>query len=634
MKERKTIAVLVGTTNGFFRSKCLSGIIKQAYKLDYNVAVFSLFTMIADETKHQLGEENIFSFLKNKDIVGGIFVDYSFWEDRSRQRIMKFVRSLPDFRMVIFDNKGIPGYEGIVSNDRKGIAAMADHLIEVHGFRKIMCLSGGAEFPVAVDRMNGYIDSMTRHGLEVKEEYKIYGDFWTGAATELARKIAEGETERPEAVVCGNDKSAVTLVNELINRGICVPEDIAVTGYDLSGDSMSNDPTVTTCTRPDVHAGERCVCTLHKYITGEDIEPDEPDEGIFVSGESCGCRRDIAFAHRYNEIDRMEQDSEGQFRLSCMQESLMATETYDELIDTLSGFVRLIRDCAQVTLCLNEDWNLFREDDSVYVRQGYQPDMYEALSSDGVHPYTCGTEFRSEDMYPPSMMTEDRPIACFFNSVHFEDRCFGYQVVRFRDEINRFPEEAYHSWISAVSVALEYIRMQGRMKLMYNRAFANSIRDAMTGLYNRQGYDMYCGQVFNIAKERHIRLLVIVADLDDLKKINDVYGHSEGDNAITVAARALQTCCGNGEYCVRSGGDEFIIFGAYDYDNAIPIFYRSRIDGYLARYNTSSDKPYTVGMSAGFFIDYVDNYTNIDQCLKIADERMYANKTSRKKGRK
>lgn len=634
MKSRKTIAVLVGTTNGFFRSKCLTGIIKQAYKLDYNVAVLSLFTMMDEETKHQKGEENIYSILRNECVVGGIFVDYSFWEDRSRQRIMKLVRSLPDFKMVVFDNKGIEGYEGIVSDDRTAFAMMVDHLIEEHGYKKIICLSGGEQFPVSVDRMNGYIDSMTRHGLEIKEEYKIYGDFWTHAATALAERIAKGEIERPEAIACGNDKSAVTMVNELIERGIRVPEDIAVTGYDLGGDSITNDPSVTTCTRPDTYTGERCVCRLHEMMTGEKFEPDDLNEGEFVSGESCGCHRNIAFAHRYNEINRLEQDSEGQMRLSCMQESLMAVNTYDELINTTTRFIMHIRDCAAIALCLNKDWNLFREDDDEYIREGYQDEMFEALFSDGPGHITRGRRFSSKDMYPPSIMPGDRPIVCFFNAVHFEDRCFGYQVVRFNDEINRFPEEAYHSWVSAVSISLEYIRMQERMKLMYNRAFANSIRDVMTGLYNRQGYDLYSRQVFDVAKERHLRLLVIVADLDDLKQINDKYGHSEGDNAITVAARALQTCCGNGEYCVRSGGDEFIIFGAYDYDNAIPVFYRSRIDGYLARYNVSSEKPYTVGMSAGFFIDYADNFDNIDECLKIADERMYANKASRKKGRK
>ncbi len=634
MKERKTIAVLVGTTNGFFRSKCLTGIIKQAHALDYNVAVLSLFTMMPDETKHQLGEENIFRFLKAKNVVGGVFIDYSFWEDKSRQRVLKLIRTLPDFKMVMFDNAGDGEFESVISNDRSNFSMMVDHLIEEHGFKRIMCLTGGAEFPVSVDRMNGYIDSMTGHGLEVKESYKIYGDFWTQAATALAAKIADGSVEMPEAVVCGNDKSAVTLVNELIGHGIRVPEDIAVTGYDLSGDSVTNDPSITSCTRPDIYTGERCVCRLHKMLTGEDIIPEDPDKGFFVSGESCGCHRDIAFAHRYNEIDRLEQDSEGQIRLSCIQESLMGVDTYSELIRETTGFVKLIRDCAAITICLNKDWNMFREDDSEYIRTGYQEDMFEALSCEGwgTNP-VCGREFRWSDMYPPGILKGDSPVACFFNALHFEDRCFGFVVVRFNDELNRFPEEAYHSWVSALSTSLEYIRVQERMTLMYNRAFANSIRDGMTGLYNRQGYDLYCTQVFDAAKERRLRLLVIVADLDDLKKINDIYGHGEGDNAITVAARALQTCCGNGEYCVRSGGDEFIIFGAYDYDNATPIFYRSRIDGYLARYNSSSEKPYSVGMSAGFFIDFVDRYESIDECLKIADERMYANKASRKKGR-
>ena len=633
MKKRKTIAVIVGTTNGFFRSPCLSGIIKQAKILDYNVAVFSVSTMWNDRTKHQFGEENIYSLLSIGKFDGAVFIDYSFWEDVVRQKVMKLIRSIPGFNMVIYDQKGVEGFESVVSNDRDGFASMVDHLIEVHGFSKIWCLTGGAEFPIAHDRMNGYIDSMTRHGLEVKEEYKIFGDFWTMAATALAEKIANGEVEMPEAVVCGNDKSAVTLVNELMHRGISVPEDMVVVGYDLGGESITNDPSVTTCTRPEKYTGEKCVCVLHRKITGEDVYPADADEVLFVSGESCGCHRDIAFAHRYNEMDKLERESEAQLRFSCMQESLMASETFDEFLQIIYKHVHLIRDRAAYVICLNKDWNLFREDDTIYIRDGYQEDMFEALVNIGNTDLGRGESFRSSDLFPPHILLDERPVACFFNAVHFEDRCFGYQVVRFNDDENVFPEDFTHSWVSGISVSLEYLRMSERMKLMYNRAFANSVRDAMTGLYNRQGYELYSDKVFRLAKEHGTKLLVVVADLDDLKKINDTYGHNEGDNAITVAVRALQTCCGNGEYCVRSGGDEFIIFGTYDYDNAIPVFYRSRIDGYLARYNSSSDKPYNVGMSTGFFIDYIDDYEDIDRCLKIADERMYANKAARKKGR-
>ena len=632
MKKRKTIAVVVGTSDGFYRNKCLKGIIRQAELLDYNVAVFSLFTLTDNRTKHQLGEENLFELLKTSEIAGAVFVDYSFWAMEVKNKIVALMQSIPGFNCIIVDNEPDYGYKSIVSNDRAGFALVVDHLIEKHGFKRIMCLTGADQFSVSHMRADGYRDSMERHGLEVRDGDIIFGDFWTMAATALAEKIANGETERPEAVACANDKSAVTLVNELIRRGVRVPEEVAVTGYDLSSEAITNDPSVTSCTRPDMFTGEKCVCELHKLITGEDIEPSDEDIGIFVSGETCGCRRDVAFAHGFNEADRLEQESENNFRYSCMQESLMASDTYDELIMNIYSRIYLIRNAEAFVLCLNKDWNLFREDDSDYLRVGYSDDMIEAMA------WTKSMERRNvpfdvHDLFPPDILLEDRPVACYFNAVHFEDRCFGYQVIRFADEEENMPEDIYHSWSSSVSVSLEYIRMQERMNLMYNRAFANSVRDIMTGLYNRQGYELYSPEVFRTAKERGTRLLVVVADLDDLKKINDSYGHTEGDNAITVAARALQTCCGNGEYCVRSGGDEFIIFGTYDYDNAIPIFYRSRIDGYLARYNASSEKPYTVGMSTGFFIDYVDDYTDIDQCFKIADERMYANKLSRKKGR-
>ena len=633
MKKRKTIAVLVGTSDGFFHSKCLKGIIRQAEKLDYNVAVFSMFTMTDDRSKHQLGEENLYSLLKKCEIAGAVLVDYSFWGSEAKKMIFSTVKSIPGFNMVILDNDGRDGFEGIFPNDRKGFSETVDHLIEKHGCKKIYCLTGPEVFPISHVRADGYRDSLKNHGIEVNEDYIFYGDFWIMKATELAEELASGKREMPDAVCCGNDKMAVTLVNELIKRGIRVPEDVRITGYDLDGEAITNDPSVTSCTRPDLYTGEHCVCVLHKNATGEDTEPIDEDIGTFVSGESCGCRRDVVFARDFNEADRLEQESESNFRFSCMQESLMAQETYEQFIITIYSRIYLIRHCAAYALCLNKDWNLFREDDSVYIREGYQDEMHEAMFWSRSNGEKRNVPFRSKELFPPDILLEDRPVACYFNAVHFEDRCFGYQVVRFENSEDNYPEDIYHSWASSVSVSLEYMRMQERMRLMYNRAFANSIRDGMTGLYNRQGYELYADEMFNAAKERGLKLLVIVADLDDLKKINDGYGHVEGDNAITVAAQALQTCCGNGEYCVRSGGDEFIIFGAYDYDNAVPIFYRSRIDGYLARYNASSDKPYLVGLSAGFFIDNADKYSNIDECLKIADERMYANKASRKKGR-
>ena len=433
MTDRKTIAVIVGTTDGFFQSKCLTGIIKQAKKLDYNVAVFSVFTMTDNRTKHQLGEENIYELLRSECIAGAVIVDYSFWADALKNKIYDLIASIPGFRAVILDQEERNGFKGIIPDDRKGLSQVMDHLIEVHGFRKIYCLTGAAEFYVSHIRADGYRDSMRKHGLEFSEDYIIFGDFWTMAATALAEKIANGEIEKPEAVVCANDKSASTLVNELISRGVRVPDDVAVAGYDLGSDSIINDPSVTSCTRPDLYTGELCICELHRQITGESVEPKDENKGVFVQGESCGCRRDVAFAHSFHEVERLENESESTFRFSCMQESLMASETLEELIINIYSRIYIIRNVSAFVLCLNKDWNLFRENDDDYIRKGYSEDMIEVMFWSW-ESEKRNVPFNSKDLFPPDILKDDRPVACFFNAVHFEDRCFGYQVVRFASQ--------------------------------------------------------------------------------------------------------------------------------------------------------------------------------------------------------
>lgn len=73
-----------------------------------------------------------------------------------------------------------------------------------------------------------------------------------------------------------------------------------------------------------------------------------------------------------------------------------------------------------------------------------------------------------------------------------------------------------------------------------------------------------------------------------------------------------------------------MIVGCYDYDEQTPIYYKSRIEGYLSRYNNVSDKPYNVEASTGFFLGFIDDFETIEQCQEIADKNMYENKKKRK----
>jgi diguanylate cyclase (GGDEF)-like protein len=85
--------------------------------------------------------------------------------------------------------------------------------------------------------------------------------------------------------------------------------------------------------------------------------------------------------------------------------------------------------------------------------------------------------------------------------------------------------------------------------------------DHLTGLYNRRRLDEHFHRRIKMLKKEHL-LFAIMLDLDDFKKINDIYGHAAGDDALMEIAELLRNVCrGSDDFITRMGGDEFIILG-------------------------------------------------------------------------
>ena len=146
----------------------------------------------------------------------------------------------------------------------RAFAEMTGHIIKEHKCKKIYFLSGQADNPVSGQRIEGYKSAMTAHGLDVTDDMIFYGDFWYTGGEMLADRIASGDVPMPEAVVCASDHMAIGLANRLAAKGIKVPEQVIVTGYDGIPEAVLNDITITTCV-PDVKtAAAKAVNMLRK----------------------------------------------------------------------------------------------------------------------------------------------------------------------------------------------------------------------------------------------------------------------------------------------------------------------------------------------------------------------------------
>lgn len=627
----RNIAVIVGHSLVEYHGNLLDGIISQAKKLGYNALVFSLFSITDDITPHQLGEENIYRLINFNNIAGIVFIDISIWADSMRARVFEYITE--NFKgPVICANSNDPGScLNQCIDELRTFSNTTEHLITRHGLKKIYCLTGFKGNDLAEKRLAAYRYAMEKHGLEVKDSYIFYGDFWENSAKELAKNIAEGKVERPEAIVCGNDSMAINLTNALIDRGIVVPDDIAVTGYDAVSEAYENIPSITTYKVSFATLGAKCVCRLHQIITGKEAEPIYNDEGYIVDSESCGCKKNMVSAKLFNKLIHDKREREELIHSSGMIEKLTVAKSLDQCLTYISEHLYLLASVKEIAVCFDEKWNTFSENDSEYTSCGYSENMTMRLYIKQTHSDLYNVSFPSGEMVPPPMR-EVEPYCCYFVPIHFGDRCFGYAAIKYKSD-KESHDKVLRTWIKNVNTALEYLRVKERYDVINQRLYIGSVRDSLTGIYNRHGYRQFSEEIFASAKESHRRLMIIVVDLDRLKYINDTFGHAEGDNAITIIAQALQSSSGNSEKCARTGGDEFVIIGSYDYTDESPQFYRQRIEGYLARYNEISQKDYCVEASIGCFCGYVDEYNNVDECYKIADKLMYKNKTERKKHR-
>lgn len=144
-----------------------------------------------------------------------------------------------------------------------------------------------------------------------------------------------------------------------------------------------------------------------------------------------------------------------------------------------------------------------------------------------------------------------------------------------------------------------------------------SIRDELTGLYNRRGFLLLAEEQLLLARRMNSRLLIFYADMDGLKQINDQQGHSAGDQALRTVAQILEKTFRETDIKARLGGDEFIVM-------AIEVT-KPDAPGLLARFQKQL-KENNLSMSIGIININPRKKINLVDLITHADEAMYKEK--------
>ena len=625
----KTIAVFGSTFTSRYRRGLCAAFSKAAEELGVNLVYLHSLGKIGNKNPtYGLHEADIFNYVDLSCYSGIIFDGEGYTMDNVRDDIIRRLHScnVP----VVSISSYVEGFYNVDFNDAEGIAILTKHFLDVHHFTKIGFMSGYLTHPDAQVRLKKFREVMLSRGLPEDGAGIFEGDFWFNKGEEAADYFLS-LPERPEAIVCANDFMAVALVKAFRERGISVPDDIAISGFDGTLEGKECIPHITSATRERYDIAKKSLQLIIDISNGGN--PDSSSLHILpapIYTHSCGCQPLDYRSEALNNNAAYELTREMSYNIYGTESSILSLNQADDLDKLQKLFTEEV--FRQGVVNIGEYSSLFV---MLHCDRSGNPSSHSNYTAPSGY-FVPAIWIDKEGQYiRPEMpvdgseivpqTTSEKPHFYFLMSVHCAERAFGYALIEMTgyDIFNEF----YNMWLMILSMQLETLLKNDRIQKLITRLEELSISDGLTGMLNRRGFEENSQRSLQELNGTHT-VCTMVIDMDGLKRINDQHGHFEGDNAIKALADMIIECCVNGEIAGRAGGDEFYIYAA-DYSEEKLTHFITDLTELTSTYNDTFGKPYKIEISWGAYLTEADNTANLDELIKVSDKRMYEQKMSK-----
>ena len=619
--KKKRIAVLANGWSYDALSHAMEGILRYARREDFDVFTFMNHASYSEQKEFMQGELNIFRLCDPADYDGVIV--FSTMLNSTEAAVAQCMKAKEKKIPVVSVGMEIKGIPSISVSNEEGMRELVTHLIKDHGVRKVFFVGGTPDHIDSNERLRVTREVLEAHGLTLAEDQIGYGKWSNRYTAELLNRFSAAKENLPDAFICANDIMALALATELERRGINVPGDVIVTGFDNIQEGKFFYPALTTVRQDYETVGYRACEMIYQKGRGEKKSSENyMIPCAMVRGESCGCAGD--------------EDYEG-IRIRYCKHSYQKSIN-DKFLDqnerTLRRVIYDVSDYSSLKSRLQEYYDGHHEFEgdgfSVILNKVYfedvlsserelmengQDDLLEVAvnvkeGGKGEHSVMAPGE-----LVPGYCKRQGRQQLYYFCPLHFYDYNYGYVVLE--DTPYILKENLLYPYLARIQQSLKLLRTNLRLKLLYDI-------DPMTGLYNRFGYENRALPLYQECIRNGKTMMVMFVDINHMKWINDQYGHLHGDKAIMLVAGAIRENLEDHWIAVRFGGDEFLII-APNCSEEEAVKLKKRILAYLKKKNQAGKGLYQITASCGYVLTdpRASGKKKLQDYIKEADQLMY-----------
>jgi len=220
MTAQKRLGLIMPELSDPLDYELLQGVFDTAKALSYDVILYTgIYNSHIElqQDSYIRGLENIYSLPAMQQLDGILFAAERFHNRPVLDAIQRQLMQTQTPCLVL--GEALLPFENMQPRQQESMYRLTKHLIDVHGCKKIWCITGFAEHQGSEERLAGYRQAMAEAHLPIPQNGILYGEFWRIIPAEIGQKIADGTLPKPEAVVCASDCMAAALIETLMQNG-------------------------------------------------------------------------------------------------------------------------------------------------------------------------------------------------------------------------------------------------------------------------------------------------------------------------------------------------------------------------------------------------------------------------------